>query len=155
MAAPAVAAEAAAVCVVAGMAGLAVARQRDVRSARNRIAVARAAMEAREFKRARRALEPLTAERPTMRVCLLMADLEQAIADKCRAVLGPHKSVVTEAEVADILSSQRPGEWLGQALVHRARPCCAVGPAPSRAARAPSAVIIAPATTSAAYSPTE
>jgi HemY protein len=43
-----------------------------------RIAVARAAMEAREFKRARRALEPLIADRPTMRVCLLMADLEQA-----------------------------------------------------------------------------
>ena len=43
-----------------------------------RIAVARAAMEAREFARARSALEPLTHDRPTMRVCLLMADLEQA-----------------------------------------------------------------------------
>jgi HemY protein len=42
------------------------------------LAVARAALEAREFERARRALEPLLAERPTMRVCLLMADLEQA-----------------------------------------------------------------------------
>jgi HemY protein len=43
-----------------------------------RIAVARAAMEAREFPRARTALEPLIHDRPTMRVCLLMADLEQA-----------------------------------------------------------------------------
>ena len=43
-----------------------------------RLAVARAAMEAREFARARAALEPLVAERPTMRVCLLMSDLEQA-----------------------------------------------------------------------------
>jgi HemY protein len=43
-----------------------------------RIAVARAAMEAREFGRARQALAPLATERPTMRVCLLMADLEQA-----------------------------------------------------------------------------
>jgi HemY protein len=42
------------------------------------LAVARAALEAREFERARRALEPPLAERPTMRVCLLMADLEQA-----------------------------------------------------------------------------
>lgn len=42
------------------------------------LAVARAALEAREFERARRALEPLLQDRPTMRVCLLMADLEQA-----------------------------------------------------------------------------
>jgi HemY protein len=43
-----------------------------------RLAVARTALEAREFARARAALEPLVAERPTMRVCLLMSDLEQA-----------------------------------------------------------------------------
>ncbi|HEY8380775.1 MAG TPA: heme biosynthesis HemY N-terminal domain-containing protein [Microvirga sp.] len=43
-----------------------------------RLAVARAAMEAREFPRARAALETLAAERPTMRVCLLMADLDEA-----------------------------------------------------------------------------
>jgi HemY protein len=43
-----------------------------------RLAVARAALEAREFVRARDALEPLLAERSTMRVCLLMSDLEQA-----------------------------------------------------------------------------
>jgi HemY protein len=43
-----------------------------------RLAVARAAMEAREFGRARAALEPLLADRPAMRVCLIMSDLEQA-----------------------------------------------------------------------------
>jgi HemY protein len=43
-----------------------------------RLAVARAALEAREFDRARDALEPLLQDRPSMRVCLLMSDLEQA-----------------------------------------------------------------------------
>lgn len=43
-----------------------------------RLAVARSALESREFDRARDALEPLLADRPTMRVCLLMSDLEQA-----------------------------------------------------------------------------
>jgi HemY protein len=43
-----------------------------------RLAVARAALEAREFDRAREVLEPLLVDRPTMRVCLLMSDLEQA-----------------------------------------------------------------------------
>jgi HemY protein len=43
-----------------------------------RLALARTAIEAREFAQARMALQPLLAERPTMRACLLMADLEQA-----------------------------------------------------------------------------
>jgi len=43
-----------------------------------RLALARAALEAREFARARDALRPLLKERPTVRACLLMADLEQA-----------------------------------------------------------------------------
>ncbi|MBB4041262.1 HemY protein [Microvirga flocculans] len=43
-----------------------------------RLAVARAALEAREFERARSALDPLLQDRPSMRVCLLMSDLEQA-----------------------------------------------------------------------------
>ena len=47
-------------------------------AAEGRLAVARSALEAREFRRAREALEPLLAERPSMRVCLLMSDLEQA-----------------------------------------------------------------------------
>jgi HemY protein len=43
-----------------------------------RLALGRTAIEAREFGRARDALQPLLTERPTMRACLLMADLEQA-----------------------------------------------------------------------------
>ena len=43
-----------------------------------RLALARAALEAREFGRAREALRPLLAERPTVRACLMMADIEQA-----------------------------------------------------------------------------
>jgi HemY protein len=43
-----------------------------------RLAVARSALEAREFARARDVLDPLLADRPTMRVCLIMSDLEQA-----------------------------------------------------------------------------
>lgn len=47
-------------------------------AAEGRLAVARSALEAREFGRARAVLAPLISERPTMRVCLLMSDLEQA-----------------------------------------------------------------------------
>ena len=43
-----------------------------------RIAIARTAIEAQDFVKARHTLEPLIADRPTMRVCLMMADLEQA-----------------------------------------------------------------------------
>ena len=43
-----------------------------------RLALARAALEAREFGRAREVLRPLLDERPTVRACLLMADIEQA-----------------------------------------------------------------------------
>jgi HemY protein len=42
------------------------------------LAVARAALDAREFGRAREALKPLLALRPSVRVCLLMADIEEA-----------------------------------------------------------------------------
>jgi phage shock protein PspC (stress-responsive transcriptional regulator) len=40
----------------------------------------------------------------------IMADLEQAIADRCLAVLGPHKSVVTAAEVDRIVAEMGPIE---------------------------------------------
>ncbi len=42
-----------------------------------RIALARAALEAREFKKARDTIKPLLQERPSVRVCLLMADIER------------------------------------------------------------------------------
>jgi HemY protein len=44
----------------------------------SRLAIARAAIEAREFGRARETLRPVLEERPTVRVCLMMAELEQA-----------------------------------------------------------------------------
>lgn len=43
-----------------------------------RLAVARTAIETNDFDKARQTLEPLLADRPTMRACLMMADLEQA-----------------------------------------------------------------------------
>lgn len=38
----------------------------------------------------------------------IMADLEQAIADKCRRFLGPHKTVVTAPEVLQIVAEMGP-----------------------------------------------
>ena len=38
----------------------------------------------------------------------IMLDLEQAIADKCQRFLGPHKAIVTEAEVAQIVGEMGP-----------------------------------------------
>ncbi len=43
-----------------------------------RLALVRMAIEAQDFDKARHTLEPLLADRPTMRACLMMADLEQA-----------------------------------------------------------------------------
>jgi phage shock protein PspC (stress-responsive transcriptional regulator) len=43
----------------------------------------------------------------------IVADLEQAIADKCRGFLGPHKTVVTAAEVDQIIREMGPVEATG------------------------------------------
>ncbi|HET6956449.1 MAG TPA: PspC domain-containing protein [Vicinamibacterales bacterium] len=40
----------------------------------------------------------------------IVADLEQAIADKCQGFLGPHKTVVTAAEVTQIIREMGPVE---------------------------------------------
>src|SRR6188508_449842 len=40
----------------------------------------------------------------------VMNDLEQAIGEKCARVLGPHKTVVNEAEVAKIIEEMGPVE---------------------------------------------
>jgi phage shock protein PspC (stress-responsive transcriptional regulator) len=40
----------------------------------------------------------------------VMADLEQAIGEKCRAVLGPHKTVVNTSEVEKIIEEMGPVE---------------------------------------------
>jgi Uncharacterized membrane-bound protein len=47
-------------------------------AAESRLMLAKAALDAREFARAREALAPLIAERPTLRTCVLMADIEEA-----------------------------------------------------------------------------
>jgi phage shock protein PspC (stress-responsive transcriptional regulator) len=43
----------------------------------------------------------------------IVADLEQAIASRCRQVLGPHKSVVTAAEMQQIINEMGPIEAPG------------------------------------------
>jgi phage shock protein PspC (stress-responsive transcriptional regulator) len=45
----------------------------------------------------------------------IIADLEQAIADKCRSFLGPHKTVVTAAEVDQIIREMGPVDGSGGA----------------------------------------
>src|SRR5574341_1326797 len=40
----------------------------------------------------------------------IIADLEQAIAEKCNRFLGPHKSVVTAAEIDQVLKEMGPVE---------------------------------------------
>jgi HemY protein len=47
-------------------------------SVEGRLALARAALDAREFAKARQTIEPLVGERPSVRVCLMMADIERA-----------------------------------------------------------------------------
>ena len=48
----------------------------------------------------------------------IVADLEQAIADKCRGFLGPHKTVVTAAEVDRIIREMGPVDGGGDAKGH-------------------------------------
>src|ERR1700744_177476 len=38
----------------------------------------------------------------------ILADLEQAIADKCQRYLGPHKNVVSADEVAEVIREMGP-----------------------------------------------
>src|ERR1700759_4595500 len=45
----------------------------------------------------------------------IIADLEQAIADKCRAFLGPHKTVVTSDEGDHIIREMGPVDGSGGA----------------------------------------
>jgi phage shock protein PspC (stress-responsive transcriptional regulator) len=44
----------------------------------------------------------------------ILADLEQAIADKCRLTMGPHKSVVSTAEIERILQEMGPVAGSGE-----------------------------------------
>ena len=47
----------------------------------------------------------------------IMADLEQAIADKCQKFLGPHKSIVTTAEVQQIVKEMGQSNRLRAARI--------------------------------------
>ena len=106
-------------------------------AAEGRLAVARAALEAREFDRARDALEPLLAERPSMRVCLLMSDLEQAehgatgrgrewLARATRAPRGP--SWIADGVVTDQWSPISPVTGRLDAFVWQSPPDVLVAP---------------------------
>ena len=79
-------------------------------SAESRLAIGRAAIEAREFARARETLRPLVEERPTARVCLMMADLErhEGHAGAAREWLGrAARAPRDKAWIADGLVSDR------------------------------------------------
>src|SRR5258706_13143033 len=63
----------------------------------------------------------------------IVADLEQAIADKCRGFLGPHKTVVTAAEVDQIIREMGPVDGAagtGGGPADGAAPEGSAGPAP-------------------------
>ena len=78
----------------------------------------------------------------------VMADLEQAIADKCRKYLGPHKSVVSAAEVDAIVKEMGPvdggADRNGTAGAAGQRESAAEGePPPKRLFRIPEGAMIA------------
>ena len=50
----------------------------------------------------------------------IMADLEQAIGEKCQRFLGPHKTVVSAAEVEQILTEMGPVDAAGEDADHPA-----------------------------------
>jgi phage shock protein PspC (stress-responsive transcriptional regulator) len=61
----------------------------------------------------------------------VMADLEQAISEKCRATLGPHKTVVNTAEVERIISEMGPVESAEEKAADAAADGTASPPPPS------------------------
>jgi phage shock protein PspC (stress-responsive transcriptional regulator) len=61
----------------------------------------------------------------------VMADLEQAISEKCRATLGPHKTVVNTAEVERIISEMGPVESAEERAADAAADGTASPPPPS------------------------
>ena len=76
----------------------------------------------------------------------IIADLEQAIANRCRQVLGPHKSVVTAAEMEQIIREMGPIQAPGAAEEAESgpggEPADAV-PRPRRLYRIPDGAMIA------------
>ena len=104
-----------------------------------RLALARAALEAREFARAREVLQPLLADRPTVRACLLMADIEQAEHGTtgqvrewlARAARSPRDPVwIADGVVSDHWAPLSPVSGHLDAFVWRAPPDMLMGPGP-------------------------
>lgn len=76
----------------------------------------------------------------------IVADLEQAIANRCRQVLGPHKSVVTAAEMEQIIKEMGPIEApgaAGEAESESAREPADAAPRSRRLYRIPDGAMIA------------
>jgi len=68
----------------------------------------------------------------------ILADLEQAIADKCRLTLGAHKSVVSTAEIERILQEMGPVAGSGEEnAAGDAKPGANTAPPPGAAASRP------------------
>lgn len=65
----------------------------------------------------------------------ILADFEQAIAEKCGRYLGPAKTVVTAAEMQQILSEMGPVEGTGPATPHADAGVGQSGPPPADAPR--------------------
>jgi phage shock protein PspC (stress-responsive transcriptional regulator) len=65
----------------------------------------------------------------------IVADLEQAIADKCRAFLNPHKTVVAAAEVDQIIKEMGPVDGAGGADAGGASDAPTTAAAPPRSPR--------------------
>jgi phage shock protein PspC (stress-responsive transcriptional regulator) len=59
----------------------------------------------------------------------VMADLEQAISEKCRATLGPHKSVVSTLEIERIITEMGPVESADEKSSHEGSESAFGGPA--------------------------
>ena len=102
----------------------------------SRLALARAALEAREFGRAREVLRPLLSERPTVRACLLMADIEQAehgVTGQVREWLArASRSPRDPVWIADGVVSDR---WATGVAGHGPARCLRLGSAAGRARR--------------------
>jgi phage shock protein PspC (stress-responsive transcriptional regulator) len=61
----------------------------------------------------------------------ILADLEQAIADKCHRYLGPHKNVVSADEVAEVIREMGPVDGgAGEAAAQAGGPGAGTGPGP-------------------------
>jgi phage shock protein PspC (stress-responsive transcriptional regulator) len=80
----------------------------------------------------------------------IMADLEQAIAEKCQRFMGPHKSVVSASEVDQIVKEMGPIETAEESHAADAnntttdsKPGSHVGPRPKRLYRNPDGAMIA------------